>query len=529
MDYGQLLFEYTRPDHRRRLGRGSFGFVFKAMLKLPVDTGTPVAVKEFDYEFLKVEKHQKEFYNEVNVLYNLQHPNIVKMIGASTEFVKATDDPPFIVFELLPTTLYAALHIEHKISADDHDTILRIASEICAGLVYLHSQSPRVVHHDLKPENIMLTATLRVKLIDFGLASTAATLATVSAGRTSGVGTLGYLSPEKLDSSEQSRKLWNSHKVDVYAYGVVLWQLATGELPFLGMDLDRIKELTQTGMPLPDRGATPAITALIEACRSLKPALRPDMSVVSSCLLACSQAPNAEQALHDVKQLLRERHGAPGSAGLRGPQLSVDTNGFGPPALDATRMSAHLTRPAPLSIQAGAPLIWQMAVLAGHGMRVAVGAGVGWIQLRVAITPVPSFVIIGLVLEDAYVADGQQFPGRLGVANSAGWCGNGAVHWTLPAPAPTRDTVTFGQGDQVVVVLDCRAEPIVRLLVNGRPRLVHAITQSSADTATEPHAAIKLCPAVALWGQDAADSSFEARVDLEPAPLPVGWDGPPAS
>ena len=93
------------------------------------------------------------------------------------------------------------------------------------------------------------------------------------------------------------------------------------------------------------------------------------------------------------------------------------------------------------------------------------------------------------------------------------------MYWTLPRPAPAHNTVKFGQGDRVMVVLDCRQGPLVRLLVNSRPRQVHHL----ALPAGGPIAI--LCPAIALFGDWSGATSVRVEVG---APLPDGWDAAPS-
>ena len=152
-----------------------------------------------------------------------------------------------------------------------------------------------------------------------------------------------------------------------------------------------------------------------------------------------------------------------------------------------------------------------MAVL-DYGMQVRAGAGVGLMQFCVVNTSTPECVITGLVPADASVAD-DQYPGWDFDTPSGGWCGNGRVDWTLPGRAPAKDIVKFSQGDRVMVVLDCRQEPLVRLLVNSRPRQVHHLAPPARPIAI-------LCPAIALLAV--------ASVEVEPAAaLPDGWDAAP--
>ena len=192
--------------------------------------------------------------------------------------------------------------------------------------------------------------------------------------------------------------------------------------------------------------------------------------------------------------------------------MKQTANGFGTPDLGAARLNKRLVRPSALAIKADTSKSYEMAVL-GRGMVMQPGAGVGWMQFRVVATPYPGCVAIGLVPADASVAD-DQYPGH--GAGSGGWSGYGAVYWTLRCPTPPEAIVKFGQGDRVMLVLDCRAEPLLRLLVNSRPCLVHSL--AAAPPAT-------VCPAVALYG-----SSYDgaACVELEPASLPPSWDDPPS-
>ena len=203
------------------------------------------------------------------------------------------------LFEFLPTTLFHTLFVLDPSPINDNGTVIRVAREIAAALEYLHTAAPRrIVHHDLKPENVMLTDTLQAKLIDFGLASTVATYLTSKAGLSAaasygGGGTLGYMPPEKLElkhmGSDAALRATLSRKVDVYSYGVILWQLATKKIPFADVPhADHLRALVKSGAPLPSHPSlTPALAVLVEACRALDPAQRPDIAVVSTCLQAC--------------------------------------------------------------------------------------------------------------------------------------------------------------------------------------------------------------------------------------------------
>ena len=191
-------------------------------------------------------------------------------------------------------------------------------------------------------------------------------------------------------------------------------------------------------------------------------------------------------------------------------------NAFGSP--DVSTANARLLRPAQHVLQADPKgNCYQMAAL-GPGMQVRAGAGVGSMQFRVVTTVGGYGVTTGLVPAGASVA-GHRCPGCEAGTPGGGWAGSGCVAWSLPGPAPASSTVRFGQGDRVMVVLDCRQEPLVRLLVNSRQRQVHHLAPPAGGSIAI------LCPAIALYGDGFVAGSVEVEAG---APLPDGWDTAPS-
>ncbi|XP_002980244.2 wall-associated receptor kinase 3 [Selaginella moellendorffii] len=194
------------------LGTGSFGTVFQGVL----DDDTPVAIKKANST---TGPRIQQFLNEVTILSQVNHRNLVKLLGCCLE-----TEVPLLVFEFVPNgTLFE--HLQHRRSSIlSWERRLQIAIETAEAISYLHSSAAQPIYHrDVKSTNILLDEKFTAKVADFGISKLVSLEATHVS--TTVHGTPGYIDPQY----QQNYQL--TDKSDVYSFGVVLLELITGQKP----------------------------------------------------------------------------------------------------------------------------------------------------------------------------------------------------------------------------------------------------------------------------------------------------------
>ncbi|EOX96500.1 Kinase superfamily protein, putative [Theobroma cacao] len=201
-------------EFEKKLGQGGYGSVFKGEL----ENGVPVAVKVLDHS----KGNGEDFTNEVNTIGRIHHINVVRLLGFC-----ADESDRALVYEFMPNKsldkfIFPANSRRPKLS---WGKLQDIAIGVARGIEYLHQGcDQRILHFDIKPQNILLDIDFNPKISDFGLAKLfpkKESVVSITAVR----GTMGYIAPEVYFSGNIGNV---SYKTDVYSFGMLLFEMVGG-------------------------------------------------------------------------------------------------------------------------------------------------------------------------------------------------------------------------------------------------------------------------------------------------------------
>ncbi|MEZ6041338.1 MAG: serine/threonine-protein kinase [Planctomycetaceae bacterium] len=198
----------------KQLGAGGMGIVYLATYE---PAGKKVALKVLTPALSSDAKLLKRFEREIDILKKMSHPNIVKYYGGGTK-----DGQRYYAMEFVDGgSLQDVLKKRGRLNVEQ---TIQVGRQLCAALEHAHNAG--IIHRDLKPANLFISRKGRLKLGDFGIARDTEATALTAAGKT--VGTYAYMAPEQIHGNAPI-----SRKTDLYATGCLLYEILTGETPFL--------------------------------------------------------------------------------------------------------------------------------------------------------------------------------------------------------------------------------------------------------------------------------------------------------
>ncbi|MGC2164371.1 MAG: protein kinase, partial [Silvibacterium sp.] len=297
---GQVIGNYRILDE---LGRGGMGTVYRAQ---DVRLDREVALKLLPEDSLRDQEALNRFRKEARSASSLNHPHICTIYEAGE-----ANGIPFLAMELLDGRTLERAIASHPLPIE---TVLRLGEQICDALQYAHERG--IIHRDLKPSNIFITSRDDAKLLDFGLAKkilpefASANQTTVRADITQPgrlLGTVAYMSPEQAEGKPVDAR------TDLFSFGAVLYEMATGLRAFTGESSAAVLVELLHRQPVPPQAINskvpPELQSIIAKALEKKPADRYQ---------------SAKELMIDLRRLSRQ-HAAPAYSSA---QKSASSHGF---------------------------------------------------------------------------------------------------------------------------------------------------------------------------------------------------------
>jgi len=263
----------------REIGRGGMGIVYEAV---HVEIGRRAAVKVLSPRRADVPRNLQRFLNEARTISRVRHPGLVQIY----DYGQTPTGAPYLLMELLEgATLRQRLaRGKGEGTRPSIAEVRRVVRQIAAPLAATHDEG--IVHHDLKPENVMLVADEeapdgeRVKLLDFGIARFVGSQEAAPSAPGTTLGTAAYMSPEQSAGEPDI-----GTATDVYALGVILYELLTGAPPFDGPSTEVMRKHIHVEPPPLDPKVPDDLANLVTRMLAKAPTLRPSIRDVVKALV----------------------------------------------------------------------------------------------------------------------------------------------------------------------------------------------------------------------------------------------------
>ncbi|KAK4257977.1 hypothetical protein QN277_007495 [Acacia crassicarpa] len=284
IDLAKLNLEYV-------VAHGTYGTVYRGTYD-----NQDVAVKVLDWgedgvaTAAETAALRASFQQEVAVWHKLDHPNVTKFVGASmgtsnlkipTKNSDGQESLPSraccVVVEYIPCGTLKQLLFKQRYKKLAFKVVIKLALDLAKGLSYLHTK--KIVHRDVKAENMLLDHGGNLKIADFGVARVEAQNPSDMTGET---GTLGYMAPEVLDGKPYNRRC------DVYSFGICLWEIYCCDIPYPDLSFAEVSlaVVRQNLRPEIPRCCPTSLANIMKKCWDGKPEKRPEMGEVVSFLEA---------------------------------------------------------------------------------------------------------------------------------------------------------------------------------------------------------------------------------------------------
>ena len=208
----------------KEIGSGTFGRVLLVQHKI---TQAIYAIKAIDKHTQASIQDQIYFRREIEIMYRVHHPNVVKLYGHFEDNTYC-----YFIMEYVDGGNIYSIVPKNGLRTILPQQVASIIKDVISATYYLHHMNPPIIHRDIKPENVLLNSLMQAKLTDFGWSN----YMKIGSKRLTVCGTPIYLAPEMINNTG------HDERVDIWCIGILLFELITGSQPWFGSDIPSVKD-----------------------------------------------------------------------------------------------------------------------------------------------------------------------------------------------------------------------------------------------------------------------------------------------